>query len=199
MNTVEAPQLNIGPETPVQICPLTDEFEQVLDLYRAAAPKRVLEIGTAAGGTLYHWLRHATKGATVVTVDFPEPAYTLDRDLCRTWRPPGVGLQMISGDSHDSRTVAEVREHGPYDWVFIDGDHRYEQCATDVSLYWPMLTQDGHLLLHDIALDVGYEDGSAAGVRRVWDEIRQGGYWTREIRVLPPIREYGIGVVKGPL
>lgn len=187
----------LGPESPVEICQVESEFEQALVLYRAAAPTRVLEVGTAAGGTLYHWLEHAAKDATVVTVDLPDPAYELDRERCKTWPRDDVSLVMVAGDSHTPDTVAQVAEHAPYGWIFIDGDHRYEHAAADVANFWPMLADDGYLLLHDICLEREYDDGSDAGVGKLWGELRGAGYWTRELRVAPSVPLYGIGIVKG--
>jgi len=94
-------------QSPVPILQNSVEFAAMLDLYRAAAPKRVLEIGTYHGGTLYHWLQNATDGATIVTVDSYRTGVD-NRDLYPHWTPDGVTLHVIDGDSRDPNTVAQV-------------------------------------------------------------------------------------------
>lgn len=184
--------------TPVELCQLHDEFQACLRLFRDAAPSKILEIGTASGGTLYHWLKNLrVSAATVVSVDFVEPDYPLDRGQVATWAPPGVQLVLMEGDSHDPKVVGDVRSHGPYDWVFIDGNHRYQHAKADLDNYWPMVAPAGYLCLHDIRLDRRYDDGAQAGVSRLWDEIRAAGHWTLELRGDEADEAYGIGIVRG--
>ncbi len=185
--------LAIGPPAPVQICQLEAELGPVLDLYRSVKPSHVLEIGTASGGSLYHWLINAPQGAAVVTVDLPEPEYPLEPSQCHEWAPEGVELVMIRGDSHAQETLAEVSLHGPFEWIFIDGSHRYEDAVADVRDYSSLAAPGALLLLHDISLERTYEDGTEAGVGRLWREIQASGLWTREYRAHPDLREYGIG------
>jgi predicted O-methyltransferase YrrM len=77
-----------GPPTPVPIFQWEQEFNELLDLYRKLKPKRVLEIGTYHGGTLYHWLTNARKGAKVATVD-SYAAGVDNRHLYNDWVPDG--------------------------------------------------------------------------------------------------------------
>jgi len=56
-------------DTPVPVLQNQSELAELIALYRDRKPKRTLEVGTYHGGTLYHWLRHAPRGATVVSVD----------------------------------------------------------------------------------------------------------------------------------
>jgi predicted O-methyltransferase YrrM len=184
----------IGPITPVEINQLADEFNEALRLYRRAEPHRVLEIGTAAGGTLYHWLQNAQYGAHVVSVDLDMTQITQER--ADGWRPKGVTCHLIQGDSAAPWTHQAVREHGPYDWVFIDGCHEYVPSRQDFDTYSAMCADEALVLLHDIALQRQYGDGRTAGVHQLWRELQAAGYWTREIRAAPNLTEYGIGVIR---
>lgn len=186
----------VGPPTPVTICQLASEFEPVLDLYRAERPRRVLEIGTASGGTLYHWLQNAEPDTRIVTVDLPLPDYESSEHLYGDWTPDGVDLVPLRGNSHDPQTIATCRLLGPYQWLFIDGSHRYPDARQDWDDYMPLIEPGGLVLLHDISLKRTYDDGTEAGVWKLWREIQLESYWTREIRADVRLTEYGIGVVR---
>lgn len=156
-----------GPPTPVAIHQWEDEFEQLLDLYRDAAPVGVLEIGTYHGGTLYHWLQNARDGALVVALD----SYSVgvdNRHLYEDWRPSGVTLEVIEGGSHDPATVARVQEFAPFDWIFIDAGHLYHEVRNDWEFYGPMAAKGGVVCFHDInPADETIE------VDRLWREIKR--------------------------
>jgi predicted O-methyltransferase YrrM len=138
-----------GPPAPVQVFQWAAEFEQLLDIYRERAPKRVLEIGTYHGGSLWHWLQNARPGATVVSVD----SYKVgpdNRDMYESWCPARVKVIALAGDSHDTAIAAEVKKLAPYQWVWIDGGHRYTDVKTDWELYGSMCAPGGIVCFHDI-------------------------------------------------
>ena len=182
-------------EAPVRICQLETEFERALKLYREVKPMRVLEIGTAEGGSLYHWLRNAQAGAQVVTVDLADADYPGNDHLYPDWTPDGVTVTQIRGNTHDPETLEACRALGPYQWLFIDASHTYDDARADWNDYMP-LVDDGFVLLHDIGLRRKYEDGTEAGVWMLWREIQAKGYMTAEIREDPSFYAYGIGCVR---
>ena len=47
------------------------EIQKLFNAICELKPKRVLEIGTAKGGSLYLWIQAATDDATIVSVDLP--------------------------------------------------------------------------------------------------------------------------------
>lgn len=186
---------SIGPPTPVEIGQMEWEFEHALELYRLKAPAKVLEIGTWAGGTLYHWLRNAEPGALVVTVDSKQP----DTSPFDEWCPPDVNWLQVVGNSHSSEVIGECEIHGPYDWLFIDGCHVYEDAQADWENYKALCAPGAVVLFHDISLRREYpEQGKEAGVWRLWREIQAEGFMTQELRVVPELTEYGIGVCHLP-
>ncbi len=181
-------------QSPVQVAQLQVELDSLMALYRARAPRRVLEIGTFCGGTLWYFLQASEPGTTVVTVDSLVDAPD-NRALFPDWCPEGVHCIPVIGDSHDPETVALVAEHAPFDFALIDGLHTYTSVQKDWELYRPLMAPGSVLALHDIRLVRDYpETNETAGVSKLWREIQEQGYVTQEIVCTPGQTEYGIGI-----
>lgn len=171
-------------ETPVEMLQHDGEFAALLDLYVERAPLAVLEIGGHRGGTLYHWLRCATPGAVVVSIDD-----RLDyRDDCGEWVPLSVSLVMLQGSSHDPLIVEQAAAYGPYEWTFIDADHHDQAVRADWTNYRPLTTEDGVVVLHDIS----ETDDPTIEVAPFWHEL-EAAYRTTAIE---RPGGFGIGVVE---
>ena len=194
MNTTFVEQLpGYGPATPVPIFQWQEEFEALLDLYRYEQPRSVLEIGTYHGGTLYHWLRNASADTRIVSVD----SYAVgvdNRPLFREWADEfGVSLEIISGDSRAESTVSEVTKHAPFDWIFIDGGHYYEEVRDDWENYRPLCSTRGIVAFHDILPPT--RTWPSIQVAWLWKEIKNFGWRTEEFISDPDAEWGGIGVV----
>lgn len=165
------------PPTPVPIFQHQYEWEMLLEVYIVKQPLRVLEIGTFHGGTLYHLLRLAPKGATVVSVD----SYTAgvdNRDLYPDWTPPGVALHALKGDSRDDRTVARVRQiSAHYDFIWIDAGHYEAEVADDWRNYGALAAPGAIVAFHDI---ITHHSWPSIEVEKVWRRIQRQGYVTQE-------------------
>lgn len=179
------------PATPVPVLQRQDEFARLLALYRERRPRRVVEVGTYHGGTLYHWLRNAAPGAVVVSLD----SYTTgvdNRALYDAWRPPGVTLHALAGDSRDPALAAQVRDLvGEADWLFIDAGHFEPEVRGDYALYAPLVADSGVIVLHDILDHPAHPE---LQVWRLWRDIRASGARTEEIISDPNQDDCGIGV-----
>ncbi len=184
-------QPGFGPPAPVEILQWEGEFEQLLDLYRKKKPKRLLEIGTYYGGTLYHWLKNAQPGATIVSLDSYVTGVD-NRHLYDEWVPDDVNLVVIDANSNDPATVPVVMEHGPFDWVFIDGGHYYHEAKADWDLWKPCAKKKGIVVLHDIVTN---PEWPWIEVEILWREIQREGYVTQEIVFDKPDPVCGLGVV----
>lgn len=57
------------------------------------------------------------------------------------------------------------------DFVFIDGDHRYEHCLADLRAWWPLVKPGGWLMGHDI--DNAGDIAVGWGVRQAVEEFCQ--------------------------
>lgn len=164
------------------------EFDQLAALYAQRKPQRVLEIGTYEGGTLYHWLQSGPE--LVVTVDDFRMGAD-NRSLYQEWVPAGTRLKVVEGDSHDPGTIAHVGRYAPFDWVFIDADHKYESVRDDWKNYGAMVDPGGVVAFHDIAR----HDAPGIEVHRLWEQIKTSGVETAEYVERGGGKWGGIGVV----
>jgi predicted O-methyltransferase YrrM len=181
-----------GPPAPVPIFQWEAEFSELLLIYKERKPKRVLEIGTYHGGTLYHWLQKATRGTIVVSLD----SYAVgvdNRHLYGDWVKPGTELHVLEGDSRKMTTLREVKQWAPYDWIFIDGGHFYEEVEADWRNYRPMCREGGVVIFHDILPPS--RSWPIIQVQWLWKEIKRAGYETKEIIADPDVEWGGIGIV----
>jgi len=176
------------PDTPVEISQYKKEFASLLLLYMILIPNRVLEIGTHYGGTLYNWMKNGEPDSTIVAVD----DYHLNESLYEEWKKPDQTIHRILGKSQNETVVSQVRELGPYDFIFIDGAHDYESVKEDWKNYKSMLTEEKKMKVvafHDILSHPNSE------VSELWKEINEYGYTTMELTSDKNQEGCGIGVV----
>ncbi len=118
-----------------------------------------LEIGTSFGGSLHVIADALAPNSTIVSVDLPKfrsNPMKWDRDrehfeqvdtVADYWRDQGHTVHIIRADSHDPYIIELVRSYGPYDAVFIDGDHSLNGVTLDHVNYGPMARVE---YFHDI-------------------------------------------------
>jgi predicted O-methyltransferase YrrM len=166
------------------------ELEYLLAL--ASKAKSVLEIGSRYGETLYLMAQKMETGR-LVSVDlpgiqpwgYPDSEQHLKANIEKI-REMGHEAELFIGDSADPDILSAVASLGPFDLVFIDGDHRYEGVKTDWLNY-------GHLgkvvVFHDI---VKHPAGAknATEVWRLWEEIEGN-----KSQFIAPESLMGLGVV----
>jgi len=156
-----------GPPAPVPILQWEKEFQVLLEIYRrGGSPRKLLEIGTYHGGTLYHWLKNSTNMDTIVTAD----SYAVgvdNRNLYEAWNEALCELVVIEGDTNLPGTANKIEPYGPFDWLFIDAGHYLHEVTADWNLYSPMVRKGGIACLHDIL------------THPRWPSIEVGQLWTR--------------------
>lgn len=149
------------------------EFDELLAIVRDLKPRRILEIGSYWGGTLWHWKQIATE--MVYAIDLEH----VNADLYDDWE--GVPACIDYGRSQDPATVQRALQMGggrlnptspPYDFVFVDGDHDREAARRDIELYWPLLRVGGVMAIHDVEIQ---GDPPGRLVAEVWRELLAGG------------------------
>jgi predicted O-methyltransferase YrrM len=135
---------------------------------RRLRPRVIVEIGTHLGGTLFCWTKLASPDATIISVDLPggEPA-----DAFSDFPSSGQKLICVRGDSSAPETLAEIQaklEGRGIDFLFIDGDHRYDAVRADYERYGSLVRRGGLIALHDIVAD---RSRPSSEVHRLWAEV----------------------------
>jgi cephalosporin hydroxylase len=136
------------------------ELDQLVRIFDHLKPNSILEIGAWHGGTLRYWIGRDTR-VVVIDDQMRQGAQWIDwADDC------DCDLRLLQGMSQDPDIVMRARELGPYDFVFIDGDHTADAVAADWMNYRPMVADGGVIALHDIYARPGY------GVHDLWESIK---------------------------
>jgi len=165
-------------------------------LIQDSHPRRILEIGTKKGGTLFLWSRSNIDESLIVSVDLPGGmfggGYVVERERLYKefiYDRPNSNIYLLRANSHDESTymkVQEILDNNFLDFVFIDGDHTYEGVKQDFLMY-VKLVNNGIIALHDIA-----HHSEDCGVDRFWSELKLT-YKTQEF--IETNSSKGIGVV----
>ena len=175
------------------------EISEVLGIVDGIKPKIILEIGTANGGTLFLFSHVAAEDATIISVDLPGGrfggGYTKWRELLyKSFALSSQKIHLLRMDSHEKQTVKQVIDilgGRKLDFLFIDGDHRYEGVKRDFEMYSPLVRQGGMIAFHDIVPGPAENVG---GVPQFWKEIR-GRHNGKEIVEDWDQGGYGIGLL----
>jgi len=106
-----------------------ERIPDLQEVFKIARPRSVLEIGCYQGVSTEFWLLHCQR---VVAVDpWPEPA-VLRRFLARCGHYPH--LELVRGYSPAAiESKVAAGPFGPFDMVYIDGDHSYEAVKRDIA------------------------------------------------------------------
>lgn len=153
-----------------------DEAALLYRLVRDAGTATIVEIGRFKGGSTLLMAAAMAAGSTLWSYDLHIPARPdlvgadLDAELAAALQRLGVddGVNLVIGDS---RTV-DIPP-GPFDVLFIDGDHSYEGAKADVERWGPHVREGGHLLVHD-AIDTESYGNVYPGVQRAVAEVAHG-------------------------
>jgi predicted O-methyltransferase YrrM len=139
--------------------------------------RRVCEIGTFKGGTLFIWCQLAEPEARLYSLDLPGGPFGggyHERSLpfFQSLRKPGQTLECLRGNSHDEslRSALERSLSGAkLDFLFIDGDHTYAGVKQDFAMYSPLVAPGGFIAFHDI---VPRPDVPSIEVWKFWQELK---------------------------
>jgi cephalosporin hydroxylase len=186
----------------IRLAPLQvrEEIMTLLTRLGKRPPRRVVELGTARGGTLFLFTRVAGPDATFVSVDMEEGPFgggypRTHSPLLKSFARGHQTIHLVRGDTHSPVTMERVRQAagGPVDLLFIDADHTYDGVRADYEMYAPLVVSGGLIALHDI---VEGPPEAVGEVPRFWRELRGTG--TEEIVADWGQGGYGIGLVRRP-
>lgn len=175
------------------------EIRELMSAVQALAPQRMLEIGTANGGTLFLLTRVSAADAHVMSIDLPGGAFGGDKNEWKhaIWEAFATGQQkmtLLRGDSHKRETLDLVKQQlggRPLDFLMIDGDHTYDGVKMDFEMYSPLVRPGGLIAFHDICQ---HPNGFGGEVFRFWKEVRQGRNAKEFIE--NPATGFGIGLLR---
>jgi len=185
----------------VSIKPIQVRYKiaKLLEVVAELKPKVVLEIGTAGGDTLFLFTRVADPEAKIISVDLPGgpfgggyPRWKIP--LYKSFSKGGQRIYLVRGDSHDPRTLEEVKRilgDEKVDFLFIDGDHTYEGVKKDFEMYSPLVRERGIVAFHDI---VPGSPENVGGVPKFWDEIKMRYEYLEVVKNWHQ-GGYGIGII----
>jgi predicted O-methyltransferase YrrM len=147
-----------------------DEFARMLEVIAAIKPKKILEIGSYKGGSLWAYNQVAPQ-AELYSIDLG----ILDDNLAAKWP---VDANLLNADSTLEETFHQaLQEIGEVDFLFIDGNHEYWAAAKDYFYYSQLVREGGVVGLHDIHPHIYRE---LHNVQDLWIEILQSTQWKTE-------------------
>lgn len=171
---------------------------EIMSLAKVVAeikPERILEIGTAEGGTLFIWSNLASK--KVISCDILEPG--VKKSLYKAFPPPASQCKVtnLTGDSHTKPFLERVEaELGgeKVDFLFIDGDHTEVGVEADYNDYHHLVRSGGIIAFHDIVEKQAIPENQ---VYHFWKRLKENTN-TEEFVNDSNQTGYGIGIVRVP-
>ena len=173
------------------------ELDAFLALLRDEGVRSYLEVGARHGDTFYAVVSSLPRGSTGTAVDMPGGAWgradsrpALEYAVA-VLEAEGYRARAIFGDSGSLAVREAALRAGPYDAVFIDGDHRLEAVTRDWTVYGPMARI---VAFHDVAGRgvVARRSGMEVQVPALWDELKKR---YRHVELVEPGSRMGIGVL----
>jgi len=160
-----------------------EEFEILLNEYQKLNVECFLEIGSMYGWSLQHFIHYSKEGSTAISIDLPVRNFVGPNDwrvekqesnYSNVWpqwaKTKKCKLYLIPDSSLNVSTFTKAKEilNGKLlDFLFIDGDHRYESIKSDYNMYSPLVRKGGIIGFHDIG------EKEEGGGRQFWLEIKQ--------------------------
>ncbi len=150
-----------------------DEFNKFCQLLVDEKVSSYLEIGSFSGASIELVASVLPTGSRIVSVDKPWK-HTKElrlRQVIHRLKQNGFDSHLIIGDSTDPQTIESVYALGPYDAVFIDGDHRMSYVKSDWKNYGAIAIRI--VGFHDIARDMPKDQhGGPHEVASFWQELK---------------------------
>jgi cephalosporin hydroxylase len=145
-----------------------EELYPLVCLVSLNPPCRVVELGSARGGTFLIWCKLATEYGVLVSVDIEQAE--VDCERMRGFARPHQKVHLVQGDTHDPAIRQQVEDLTGYvDLLHIDADHSEAAVRADWEDYSPLVCPGGLVVFHDIS------DGGPIG--QLWSELAER-FWS---------------------
>jgi predicted O-methyltransferase YrrM len=129
-----------------------------------------VEIGVSRGQSALALFEHGVRFLWLVdpwapydgdpqSPEYHESVYRIAMTTLAPYGGKHAHLRMVSAEA--ARYIP-----APVDFVFVDGDHRYEWVKKDLELYWPKIRPGGKLCGHDYT-----DNADTCQVKRAVDEF----------------------------
>jgi predicted O-methyltransferase YrrM len=168
------------------------EIQKLLFLYNKMQPKKVMQIGCFAGGTLWYWLNFSKKLQEIAVIDLPPNPETLTEAKYKqaiegrkewiNWIAKPIAFHFFQEEPTKITTINKAKKTFPendIDFLFIDDS---ENAKENYENYSPLVQKGGAIVFDDIF----------GKVTQFWNELKEKVSNHAEIF---EIRERGIGVV----
>jgi predicted O-methyltransferase YrrM len=152
------------------------EITELLRIVQELSPKRIVEIGSSRGGSLF-FFAHFTNPERIISIDLPRGSFGGGYPF---WKIPlfkSLGkkhvIKLIRANSHSEETLGRLTtliKGSQVDFLFIDGDHTYQGVKLDFQMYSPLVRKGGIVAFHDI---VAHDPISGCEVDKFWNEIKK--------------------------
>ncbi|MBU1067391.1 class I SAM-dependent methyltransferase [Patescibacteria group bacterium] len=157
---------------------------------------RFLEIGSRTGQNFVfmgNTLAKSGKQTYGLSLDLPNiiewGGGNIDTGKCIQDLPTLFEYDVMVGNSHNAEVLEMAKAKGPFDFLFIDGDHSETGCQQDFDNYKTIVSNGGLIAFHDI---IYYPKWPHVKVSEVWKNLKQK-YVSHEFSVL---NRYGIGIIE---
>jgi cephalosporin hydroxylase len=181
-----------------------EEFEELLKLYQSLKVKCFIEIGSLYGWALRHFIYYSQQKSLGISIDLPVRNFVgahdhrvleQERRYKEEWprwaKEKECKLYLLPTSSlipSTKQKVDTILNGEKLDFIFIDGDHRYEAIKNDFLTFSPLVRKGGIVAFHDIGLN---EEG---GGNSFWNEIKTHYKYTEILK--DKNKEKGIGVIE---
>lgn len=142
-----------------------DTAHLLYDLVRWRKPQRVIEVGIAIGAGSLHLAQGLADngGGELHLVDMNADRLS---DVEAKIHASGLSVSVCT-HCGKSNTVGREGNLPQAELIFLDAEHDYEPTSEELAVYFPLLSENGFLVLHD---SINWE-----GVTRAVNELARAG------------------------
>lgn len=171
-----------------------EEIEGFISLLLQRGVRRYLEIGAREGDT-WHYVSTRIRAERTVAIDLPNAKWgnnRSERELHAARRLIGDRAYVLIGGSQDDAIVKVATDLGPYDAIFVDGDHSFAGVTRDYATYGQLAPL---IAFHDIAGEkCSDREGNRVEVPQFWNDLKRTAPGEK-VEFIAPGSNMGIGVL----